>query len=162
MGGDEDRGGQRVLGQARECVAGGLDGLGEASWLDVFGLHAGRAVQQQDGLDGLLTDLLRERSCDGEGDQGQGDELQQQKEVPLEPLEGLVGGEVSDQVIPQEGRRDLLVVPPHLQEIEDDDDRQAYAERQGQRRKEVHRTTPRRRKTSKTRLSIGVDVSMGT
>jgi len=95
MGGDEDPVASEFSGRPESVLRAASTALAKRSWFDVFGLHAGRAVQQQDGLDGFLTDLLRERSCDGECDQAQGDELQQQKQVPLEPLEGLVRGEVS-------------------------------------------------------------------
>src|SRR5712691_4825302 len=53
-------------------------------------------------------------------------------------------------------------MPPYFEQVENDDDRQSNAEGQCERRDEAHRTTPRRRRVSKTTLSRGVSVSMGT
>ena len=161
VGGDEDRGGQRVLGQAAERFARRVDRAARngSGWTSAR-LHAGRAVDQQDRLDGPLAFMLGERARHGEADQRQRQQLQQQQQAPLQPLQRLVRRQIANQVVPQERRRHLLVVAAHLEQVEDDDDRQRDAERQRQRREQVHRTTPRRRRTSKTSVSSGTAVSM--
>src|SRR5690606_7290197 len=84
------------------------------------GLHAGGAVDEEDGAlagAGLPADLRL-----GQGEQGrdEDEELEEQEDVLAELLEGGVGLEVLDRLLPEEGGGDLDLAAAELEEVEDE------------------------------------------
>src|SRR5690606_3802051 len=81
-------------------------------------LHARRAVDQNHmprALDRIGHDL---RLGDGKDRRRQHQQLQQQQNVPPQPLKRRIGLQILDRLLPQQRRRDLHLPPPQLQKVQ--------------------------------------------
>ena len=138
--------------EARDGVA-GVVGLVER-------LAAGGVVDEDDVLAAGDLRALDLRLCDGEQGGGEDEQLQEQEEVSAELLEGCVGLEVFDGLLPEQGGRDFEVASAELEEVENDQcgdgDPRGDAAEHG--REPGHRKSPFLRMWSMMRVSISVSV----
>src|SRR5205085_3562098 len=97
--------------------------LVEAGAADVGALHAGGAVQDQDRVPASERVDAQQRAREPEHQQQDGEELEEEEQVPLQLLERGVGLDVLQEVRPEEDRANEHLPPLQLQQVEEDDDR---------------------------------------
>ena len=133
---------------AVDDLLGLLLGLRQPARGDVGGRHARRVVDHQDEPLALAGRPLDPRPGQGQHRQQHGQELEEQQQVPPQPLEQAVDVQVLQAPPPEQGAGHLHRPAPQLEEVQRDDPdrhaRQHRPRRQPQRRgeldREAHRT----------------------
>ena len=139
-----------------------LHGIGarhvEARGRHVAGLHRGRDVEHDDDLAGALAHHGDHRPRQRQRQRQQGQDLEDQQRVALQPLEERRGLAVADDGLPQQQARHPALAPADLEEVEQDQRQRQPEDREGKRREEAHpRIRPRSWAT--TKASTGVSVT---
>jgi hypothetical protein len=126
------------------------------------GLHARGCVEQED--DAVLLDRgeLEGRLGHGQHQAREDQELEQQREQALQPLEERARPGLDEQLLPEAQVRHRHAPALHLQHVQDDDRQRQAEEPEQERRREAHPTTPPRRRIPSTSSSKGTSVRART
>ena len=143
-GGDE----HGLLARPQRGDGGSDGGLGRRKTRtgDIGRLHAGRHVEDEDGAlvagDQDGADGPRER----QGQEQDGQDLQQQEQGRLQPAEGGARLLVPQAVRPEEGAAHERLATTDLEQVQEDDGRNAQQEEERRRIEKAHRRNPPRRR----------------
>ena len=118
----------------------GALGLHEARGRDVGGLHGGRAVHDDDHPLGAVPHHGHRRPRQRQSEGEQGEDLQEDEGVALQPLEEGRGLAVAERRVPEEQARHRLRPPAHLQEVQEQQRHGEAREQERERREEAHAT----------------------
>ena len=121
---------------------------------DIARLHRRRGVQHDDDFSRALAHDRRHRPGQRQGERQEGQELEQQQRVAVEPLEERRGFTVVHRGVPQEQARHGSLAPPDLEEVEQHQGHGQGEERQGERSEKAH-TRTRPRSWARTNSSTG-------
>ena len=128
----------------------------EARGTDIARLHGRRGVEHQHGLAGAVARHRDGRPRERDGQREEGQDLEDQERIALEPLEERGRLAVAERRIPQEQARHPSLAPTDLEEIEQHQRDGQGEERERERGEKAHATTrPRNcdRTKSSTELS---------
>ena len=82
--------------------------------------HRRGSVYDEDNVSATVCHALEEGPCESRDDQGCYDELKEEKKVPSELLERCVRLDISDDLPPEERRRDYDILAFELEDVHDD------------------------------------------
>jgi len=120
---------RQVLNQVLRGLPRGLEAVGA----DIHGLHGSGCVQQHDQRIACHRRRRNRRPRHGQHQTCQDQQLQQQQQVAAQPLPGGVGAAFEQQAGPKQSGWDLLLLPSHAEDIEqqDGDSQQTEEQRRG-------------------------------
>src|SRR5213080_399498 len=129
----------------------------EARRTDVVRLHRRRGIEHHHDLAGALAHHRGGRPRQRDGQREEGEDLEDQQRIALEPLKERRRLAVAQRRIPQEQARHPPLAPADLEEIEQDERQDERREGKREGREEAH-TSSRPRICASTNSSTGVSV----